>query len=97
MRTRKLFVAMLAVAAFSVRATAVVNLELRPEFQQVSIGSGILFLVGHNPCAALTENDVKETMAAYDKALSTIKQGLDSDSLKSRLTGKRVSPVFRKA
>ena len=64
MRTRKLLVAMLAVAAFSVRATAVVNLELRPEFQQVSIGD-----VVEIGLYAVSSSDAGEAFSGLDVVL----------------------------
>lgn len=72
-------------------------LELRTLFQQEVIARGILFLVGHNICAALTERDVDRTLAAYDGALGVIKRAAESGAFSESLRGRPVSPVFRKA
>jgi glutamate-1-semialdehyde aminotransferase len=73
------------------------SLVLRTLFQQEALARGILFLVGHNVCAALSEQDVDRTLAAYAEVFAVLKIALASGKLESALRGKVVQPVFRKA
>lgn len=69
---------------------------LRSLFQQEAAARGILILVGHNVCAALTDADVEETLAAYDDAFPVLKRALDSGNPRSFLRGAEVQAIFRK-
>lgn len=72
------------------------SLLMRTLFQQEVLARGILFLVGHNTCAALSEVDVEQTLAAYDEALAAVKRAMDSGAPQKALRGRQVQPVFRK-
>ena len=78
-------------------ATDEESLILRTLFQQESIARGILFLVGHNVCAALSAQDVDRTLEAYAETLPVMKKALESGRPGSFLRGRMVKPVFRKA
>jgi glutamate-1-semialdehyde aminotransferase len=71
-------------------------LAIRSLFQQEVIARGILFLVGHNICAALSEDDVRRTLAAYDEALAQVRRGIEGGSPEKLLRGRKVKAVFRK-
>lgn len=72
-------------------------LLLRSLVQQELARRGVLFLVGHNLCAAHTDEDVEHTLRAHKDALAYVKQALDAGDPRRFLDGEPVSPVFRKA
>lgn len=72
------------------------SLFLRSLFQQEAVARGVLFLVGHNICAALEETDVAKTLEAYEEIFDVLKRAIDSDEPEKFLKGKQAQPVFRK-
>lgn len=73
------------------------SLLLRTLFQQEVLARGILFAVGHNVSAALTNADIRQTLAAYDEALAALAKHLASGKPESFLRGRLVEAIFRKA
>ena len=72
------------------------SLVLRTLFQQEAIARGILFLVGHNICAAMTVEDIDWTLEAYGEILDIFKRALESGRPESFLRGHVVKAIFRK-
>ncbi|MDP3703823.1 MAG: aminotransferase class III-fold pyridoxal phosphate-dependent enzyme [Candidatus Omnitrophota bacterium] len=70
-------------------------LMLRTLFQQEAIARGILAIGVHNLCYRHSEQDIDRTLHAYEETLGIMKQGIDSNDIASRITGKLVEPVFR--
>ena len=71
-------------------------LELKSLLQQEMIRRGVLWSGFHNICYSHSEEDVDHTMAAYHEALLLLRAAVDDRSVKSRLRGEVVEPVFRK-
>ncbi len=72
------------------------GLLIKSVLQQEALREGILAAGWHAPSFAHTRSDVEHTLAAYDRALGTIADGLASGDLAGRLRGARVQPVFRR-
>lgn len=69
---------------------------LKSVFQQEGCAAGVLAAGWHAPSYAHTEADVAKTLAAYDGALSILREGLSEGKLDALLHGRMVEPVFRK-
>lgn len=69
------------------------SLALRALFQQEAAARGVLFLVGHNICAALREQDVAHTLEAYRELLPILAGALDDPA--RALRGRVPQPIFR--
>lgn len=69
---------------------------LRSLFQQEAAQRGVLILVGHNICTALTDQDIDETLAAYEDFFPLLKGYLASGDPRSHLRGAEVQAIFRK-
>ncbi|MBY0432770.1 MAG: hypothetical protein K2U26_01535 [Cyclobacteriaceae bacterium] len=64
--------------------------------QQELIKRGILWAGFHNVCYSHTDEDIRETLNAYDEVLEALARALKNNSVASELKGKPVEPVFRK-
>lgn len=72
-------------------------LIVRSIVQQEMIKRGVLFLVGHNLCAAHSDDDIEHTLRAHRSALEILAKALESDDPRRFLEGEPVQAVFRKA
>ncbi len=72
------------------------GLLLKSLFQQEAIAGGVLAAGWHAPSWAHTLDDVKATLATYDKVFAQLATWLKQGDLRSRLRGEMVQPVFRK-
>jgi glutamate-1-semialdehyde aminotransferase len=72
------------------------SLVLRSLFQQEAAARGILFLVMHNLCAAMTADDVQRTAVIYDEIFHVLRDAIDSGAPERFLRGEVVQDVFRK-
>ena len=59
------------------------------------LSQGVLFLVSHNICAALTEDDVGVVLRGHDHALGRLAEELATGKLEERLPCPPVMPVFK--
>jgi glutamate-1-semialdehyde aminotransferase len=71
-------------------------LELKSLVQQEMIRQGVLWGGFHNVSFSHTDADVDHVLAAYRVALGTLKDAVSSASVRERLCGEPVEPVFRK-
>ena len=72
------------------------SLVLRTLFQQEAAARGILFLIMHNLCAAVTKEDVDRTLGLYDEIFSVVRKAVDSGAPETFLKGETVRDIFRK-
>ena len=72
------------------------DLLLKSIVQQEMIKRGILYAGYHIISFSHTENEINQTLNAYDQIFSLIKNNDESKELKSLLKGKIVESVFRK-
>lgn len=73
------------------------SLLLKSYFQQELIKRGILWGGFHNVCFTHSQADIDYTLAAYKEVLPLLKTASGEGNIESRLLGKPVEPVFRKA
>lgn len=71
-------------------------LLLKSLVQQELIRSGVLWSGFHTLSFSHTDADLEHTLAAHRRALQTLKEALETDSVALRLRGEPVQPVFRK-
>jgi glutamate-1-semialdehyde aminotransferase/spore coat polysaccharide biosynthesis protein SpsF (cytidylyltransferase family) len=72
------------------------TLVLKSLFQQEAGARGVLTLGFHNVCAAMTDEDVRDVLRAYNGALAVLAAAIDSGEPARFLKGPPVQPVFRK-
>ena len=73
------------------------SMLMKSLFQQECLKGGVLFAAGHNICYSHSDNDIDHTLEVYRSALQVLAQAVRENDLMSRLEGKPVEPVFRKA
>ena len=73
------------------------SLPLQSLFQQECLKRGVLFAAGHNLCYSHRDQDVDHTLRVYRTALEVLAQAIGEGDVMSRLEGKPIEPVFRKA
>jgi glutamate-1-semialdehyde 2,1-aminomutase len=71
-------------------------LEIKSLMQQEMIKRGILWGGFHNMSYSHTDEDVEYTLQAYRDALPLVKEAVESGTVKEKLRGEPVKPVFRK-
>src|SRR5262249_49543845 len=71
-------------------------LELKSFVQQEMIRQGVLWGGFHNVSFSHTDADVERVLAAYRVALGALKDAVGTNSVRERLRGEPVEPVFRK-
>ncbi len=71
-------------------------LELKSLVQQEMIKRGILWGGFHNMCFSHSDEDIDYTLKAYKQVLQILKNAVDENSVKEKLKGEPVAPVFRK-
>lgn len=71
-------------------------LILKSFVQQEMIKRGILWGGFHNVCFTHTEDDLNQTLKAYEEVLSLLAEALQKGNIESMLLGKPVEAVFRK-
>ncbi len=71
-------------------------LILKSFVQQEMIKRGILWGGFHNVCFTHSEDDLNQTLKAYDEVLSLLAEALQKGNIESMLLGKPVVAVFRK-
>lgn len=72
------------------------TLEMKSLFQQEAIKRNILFTGAHNICYSHKEEDVGKLLEVYDKCMKILKEAIESNTIKEKLEGGVVEPVFRK-
>ncbi len=77
-------------------ATAGDPLILKSFVQQEMIKRGVLWGGFHNVCFTHTENDLNQTLKAYEEVLPLLAEALEKGNIESMLLGKPVEAVFRK-
>lgn len=73
------------------------SLELKSLFQQECFKRGVFFLGLHNISFSHGSSEIMYTLHVYRTALEILKEAIDTNSVRSRLDGTPVQPVFRKA
>jgi len=71
-------------------------LLLKSYVQQEMIARGILWGGFHNVCFTHTEEDIEQTLQAYDDVLGLLADVVKKEDVASRLQGEPVEAVFRK-
>ncbi len=69
--------------------------ELKTLFMQECLARGVLTLGTHNPCYALTNQDVAHVLGAYDEVFPILRAAVDCRDLPSRLHCKPLEPLFK--
>ncbi len=72
------------------------SLEMKTLFQQEAIKRGVLFSGNHNICYSHTDDDIENTLHAYDEALEILARAIKEKDIKSYIEGEIIQPVFRK-
>jgi len=72
------------------------GLLARSLLQQELLRRGVLFTGGQFICAAHTDAQIDETLAAFAEACAILAEALAADSVAARLEGDPVQPIFRK-
>ena len=72
------------------------SLEMKTLFQQEAIKRGVLFSGAHNICYSHTDEDIENTLHAYDEALEILARAIKGKDIKSYIEGEIIQPVFRK-
>ncbi|MBI9074769.1 MAG: aminotransferase class III-fold pyridoxal phosphate-dependent enzyme [Desulfatibacillum sp.] len=73
------------------------SLVLKSLFQQECLKRGVLFSGGQNICYSHSYGDIEHTLRAYRAAMEILADAIIKDDVASRLEGKPVEAVFRKA
>jgi glutamate-1-semialdehyde aminotransferase/spore coat polysaccharide biosynthesis protein SpsF (cytidylyltransferase family) len=63
-------------------------------FLREMIAAGVLINASHNICFAHSPADIARVLAAYDHALGTLRDALDSGDIEQRLGNQVIRPVF---
>jgi glutamate-1-semialdehyde aminotransferase len=71
-------------------------LDMKSLVQQEMIARGVLWGGFHNVCFSHSDDDVARILAAYREVLPILAEALKDGSVKKRLRGSPVEPVFRK-
>ena len=72
------------------------SLEMKSLFQQECIKRGVLFTGAHNISYSHTKETIDKTMEVYSESLKILKEAIETSSIRDRLEGGIVEPVFRK-
>jgi glutamate-1-semialdehyde 2,1-aminomutase/spore coat polysaccharide biosynthesis protein SpsF len=72
------------------------SLKLKSLFQQECIKRGVLFTGAHNISFSHTKDVVDKTLEVYDECMKILKDAVESNTIKEKLEGGVVEPVFRK-
>lgn len=78
------------------RATGLAPLELKSLAQQELLLRGQLWTGFHTLSAAHGEREIEALLAAWEDALSTLREAADRRDVRARIRGKPVEPVFRR-
>lgn len=70
--------------------------DLKSLFQQECVRRGLLFMATHNPCWALTPAEVDQALRVYAAVLPLAREAVETRSVRRRLEGIPVGPIFRK-
>ena len=71
-------------------------LEMKSLVQQEMIKRGVLWSGTHTICFSHTDEDVAYVLSAYREVLPLLKSAVESGTVRTKLRGKSVEPVFRK-
>ncbi|MCG3174473.1 MAG: 3-aminobutyryl-CoA aminotransferase [Myxococcota bacterium] len=71
-------------------------LEMKSLVQQEMIKRGVLWGGFHNVCFSHSADDVAHILAAYREALPILKHAVEGKTVREKLRGEPVEPVFRK-
>lgn len=71
-------------------------LELKSLLSQELVRRGVLWSGFHNMALAHGEEEVSWLLSAYEEALPVLKEAVETESVRRRLAGKPMEPVFRK-
>lgn len=77
-------------------ASAGSPLELKSLLSQELVRRGVLWQGFHNLALAHGEDEVSWLLAAYEEALPVLKEAVETDSVRRRIAGEPMEPVFRK-
>jgi glutamate-1-semialdehyde aminotransferase len=72
------------------------SLDLLAVYQQKLIMNGILTVGINNFCLATTVKDVERHLDAIDQALDDIKKSIDRNSIRGIVSGKKITPIFKR-
>ena len=72
------------------------SLEMKSLFQQECIKRGVLFTGAHNISYSHNKETIDKTMEVYSESLKILKEAIETSSIRDRLEGGIVEPVFRK-
>ena len=64
-------------------------------FLRELIAAGVLINASHNLCFAHTPGDIAHVLAAYDHALSVLREALERGDIHRRLGNQVIRPIFR--
>jgi glutamate-1-semialdehyde 2,1-aminomutase/spore coat polysaccharide biosynthesis protein SpsF len=63
-------------------------------FLREMIAAGVLINASHNVCFAHSTSDIAQVLAAYDHALSAVRDALDRGDIERRLGNQVIRPIF---
>lgn len=72
------------------------GLEVKTLMQQEMIKRGILWAGFHNMCFSHTDDDIRQTLAAYREVLPIVKNAIETGTVGEQLHGEVLEAVFRK-
>ena len=72
------------------------SMEMKSLFQQECIKRGVLFTGAHNISFSHTRKVVDDTLEVYEECMKILKNVIESNTVKERLEGGVVEPIFRK-
>lgn len=72
------------------------SFDLLSVFQQEAVKRGVLMLGTHNFCLAHTEEDIQETLEAYNHSFEFVRKAIKADSVDDILKGGKFSPIFKR-
>lgn len=72
------------------------DLARKSLFQQEVINRGVMFNGNQFISASHTQRDIKRTLDVYDEAMSELSTAINDDSVRDRLEGEMIRPVFRR-
>lgn len=70
--------------------------DLLSVFQQEAIHWRVLMIGVHNFCLAHTDQDIQETLEAYNRSFQYVKKTIKADSVDGILKGGKFSPIFKR-
>lgn len=69
--------------------------EIKSLFMQEMLARGILISISHNISFSHSEEDVKKLLLAYEEVFGVIRDAIKEDSIRKRLMGNPIEPLFK--